>query len=199
MHIDVKKLYAEALANLNEREPENLKGVIGLTSRDKTPEPLEKGILRAKHGINIFKDGTVRYDLTDLPLTHFRPSEIGTGLEKLKELGYTENFKGEPLTSVDHTCELKVQDIILSKDAGGYLLKVAQFVDDLLVKFYNLAPYYKAKSSEDLLGALFVGSTQPSAGIVTAMKTASCCSWTPSSTSQCRTCRSGGEAEWTHH
>jgi len=36
MHIDVKKLYAEALANLNEREPENLKGVIGLTSRDKT-------------------------------------------------------------------------------------------------------------------------------------------------------------------
>jgi DNA polymerase II large subunit len=167
MHIDVKKLYAEALANLNEREPENLKGVIGLTSRDKTPEPLEKGILRAKHGINIFKDGTVRYDLTDLPLTHFRPSEIGTGLEKLKELGYTENFKGEPLTSVDHTCELKVQDIILSKDAGGYLLKVAQFVDDLLVKFYNLAPYYKAKSSEDLLGALFVGlAPHTSAGVL---------------------------------
>jgi DNA polymerase II large subunit len=167
MHIDVKKLYSEALANLNEREPDTLKGVIGLTSRDKTPEPLEKGILRAKHGINIFKDGTVRYDLTDLPLTHFRPSEIGTSLEKLKEIGYTEDFKGKLLTSADQTCELKVQDIILSKDAGGYLLKVAQFVDDLLVKFYNLAPFYKAGSSEDLLGELFVGlAPHTSAGVL---------------------------------
>ncbi len=167
MHIDVKKLYSEALANLNEREPNALKGVIGLTSRDKTPEPLEKGILRAKHGINIFKDGTIRYDLTDLPLTHFRPSEIGTSLEKLKEIGYTEDFKGKLLTSADQTCELKVQDIILSKDAGGYLLKVAQFVDDLLVKFYNLAPFYKAGSSEDLLGELFVGlAPHTSAGVL---------------------------------
>jgi DNA polymerase II large subunit len=167
MHIDVKKLYSEALANLNEREPDALKGVIGLTSRDKTPEPLEKGILRAKHGINIFKDGTVRYDLTDLPLTHFRPDEIGTNLEKLKELGYTEDFKGELLTSADQICELKVQDIILSKDAGSYLLKVAQFVDDLLMKFYNLDPFYKAGSSEDLLGSLFVGlAPHTSAGVL---------------------------------
>lgn len=167
IHIDVKKLYAEALANLNEREPDTLKGVIGLTSRDKTPEPLEKGILRAKHGINIFKDGTVRYDLTDLPLTHFRPDEIGTSLEKLKELGYTEDFRGELLTSADQISELKVQDIILSKEAGGYLLKVAQFVDDLLVKFYNLAPYYNAESPEDLLGALFVGlAPHTSAGVL---------------------------------
>jgi len=33
-----------------------------------------------------------------------------------------------------------VQDIILSHDAGGYLLKVAAFVDELLVKFYGLEP-----------------------------------------------------------
>lgn len=167
MHIDVKKLYLEALANLNEREPESLKGVIGLTSRDKTPEPLEKGILRAKHGINIFKDGTVRYDLTDLPLTHFRPDEIGTSLEKLKELGYTEDFRGEPLTRMDQICELKVQDIILSKDGGEYLMKVARFVDDLLVKFYGLMPFYNVKSYNDLLGALFVGlAPHTSAGVL---------------------------------
>ena len=167
MHIDVRKLYSEALANLNEREPETLKGVIGLTSRDKTPEPLEKGILRAKHGINIFKDGTVRYDLTDLPLTHFRPSEIGTNLEKLKELDYTHDFNGEPLTRADQICELKIQDIILSRDGGEYMLKVAQFVDDLLVKFYNLEPFYSAKSSDDLLGVLFVGlAPHTSAGVL---------------------------------
>jgi DNA polymerase II large subunit len=89
MRVDIKKLYHEALVHLGEREPDSLKGVMGLSSRDKTPEPLEKGILRAKHGVNIFKDGTVRYDLSDLPLTHFRPDEIGTDLEKLKSLGYT--------------------------------------------------------------------------------------------------------------
>jgi DNA polymerase II large subunit len=167
MRIDVKKLYAEALENLNERESETLKGVIGLTSRDKTPEPLEKGILRSKHGINIFKDGTVRYDLTDLPLTHFRPDEIGTSLEILKQLGYTKDNKGELLIRTDQICELKVQDIILSKDGGDYLLKVAQFVDDLLVKFYDLEPFYSAMSSNDLLGALFVGlAPHTSAGVL---------------------------------
>jgi len=96
MQIDVKKLYQQALENLGEREPDALKGVMGLSSRDKTPEPLEKGILRAKHKVNIFKDGTVRYDLTDLPLTHFRPDEIGTSLERLRELGYTEDMHGAP-------------------------------------------------------------------------------------------------------
>lgn len=167
MQIDVKKLYLHALENLGEREPDALKGVKGLTSRDKTPEPLEKGILRAKHGVNIFKDGTVRYDLTDLPLTHFRPDEIGTSLEKLKELGYTEDTYGVPLTREDQVCELRVQDVILSKDGGTYLLKVAQFVDELLVKFYGLEPYHLAKSPQDLLGTLMVAlAPHTSAGVL---------------------------------
>jgi DNA polymerase II large subunit len=167
MHVDIKKLYHEALEHLGEREPDSLKGVMGLSSRDKTPEPLEKGILRAKHGVNIFKDGTVRYDLSDLPLTHFRPDEIGADLEKLKSLGYTEDIDGQPLTSSDQVCELKVQDIILSHDGGGYLLKVAQFVDELLVKFYGLQSYHNAQSPEDLIGTLMVGlAPHTSAGVL---------------------------------
>lgn len=167
MLIDIKKLYADALENLGEREPDVLKGVMGLTSRDKTPEAIEKGILRAKHGVNIFKDGTIRYDLTDLPLTHFRPDEIGTSLEKLKELGYVEDTYGEPLLRDDQVCELKVQDIILSRDGGDYLLKVAQFLDDLLVKFYGLQPYYNANSPQDLIGTLMVGlAPHTSAGVL---------------------------------
>ena len=145
MQIDVKKLYHQALERLGEREPESLKGVLGLSSRDKTPEPLEKGILRAKHGVNIFKDGTVRYDLTDLPLTHFRSDEIGTSPEILCSLGYTEDMHGQPLTAADQVCELRVQDIILATDAGDYLLKVARFVDELLVKFYGLAAILQCK------------------------------------------------------
>ncbi|NPV62128.1 MAG: DNA polymerase II large subunit [Methanotrichaceae archaeon] len=167
MHIDVKKVYLEALESLKEREPENLKGVMGLTSRDKTPEALAKGILRAKHGVNIFKDGTVRYDLTDLPLTHFRPDEMGTSVEKLTELGYTHDWNGQPLTLEDQICELRVQDVILSRDAGDYLLKVAQFVDDLLVKFYGLKTYYNAESPQDLIGTLLVAlAPHTSAGVL---------------------------------
>lgn len=167
MSVDIKKLYYAALERLGEREPETLKGVMGLSSRDKTPEPLEKGILRAKHGVNIFKDGTVRYDLSDLPLTHFRPDEIGASLQKLKELGYTEDTNGQPLQRNDQVCELKVQDIILSYDGGEYLLKVAQFVDELLVKHYGLQPYYNAQSSDDLIGTLMVGlAPHTSAGVL---------------------------------
>ncbi|MFB3765708.1 MAG: DNA polymerase II large subunit [Methanotrichaceae archaeon] len=167
MRIDIKKLYADALENLGEREPDILKGVMGLTSRDKTPEAIEKGILRAKHGVNIFKDGTIRYDLTDLPLTHFRPDEIGTSLERLRELGYIEDTYGKPLLSETQVCELKVQDIILSKDGGEYLLKVAQFLDELLVKFYGLKPYYNANSPHDLIGTLMVGlAPHTSAGVL---------------------------------
>ena len=167
MQIDVKKLYHQALERLGEREPETLKGVLGLSSRDKTPEPLEKGILRAKHGVNIFKDGTVRYDLTDLPLTHFRSDEIGTSPEILQTLGYAEDMHGLPLTMPDQVCELRVQDIILARDAGDYLLKVARFVDELLVKFYGLEPYYNANSPADLIGALMVGlAPHTSAGVL---------------------------------
>ncbi|OPY51999.1 MAG: DNA polymerase II large subunit [Methanosaeta sp. PtaU1.Bin060] len=167
MRVDLKRLYHEALEHLGEREPEILKGVMGLSSRDKTPEALEKGILRAKHGVNIFKDGTVRYDLTDLPLTHFRPDEIGTSLERLRQMGYEKDMNGMPLTGPEQVCELKVQDIILSKDAGEYLLKVAQFVDDLLLKFYGLKPYYNAKSPQDLIGTLMVGlAPHTSAGVL---------------------------------
>mgnify|MGYP002682156227 CR=1 FL=1 len=167
MRIDIKTLYHQAMESLGEREPESLKGVLGLSSRDKTPEPLEKGILRAKHGINIFKDGTVRYDLTDLPLTHFRPDEIGTSPERLAELGYELDMNGLPLTDPAQVCELRVQDIILSHDAGAYLLKTAQFVDDLLVKFYGLEPFYRATSPKDLIGTLMVGlAPHTSAGVL---------------------------------
>ncbi|MDM7934793.1 MAG: DNA polymerase II large subunit, partial [Methanothrix sp.] len=167
MRVDIRRLYHQALESLGEREPESLKGVLGLSSRDKTPEPLEKGILRAKHGINIFKDGTVRYDLTDLPLTHFRPEEIGVSVERLRGLGYTRDMYGAPLERQDQVCELKVQDIILSRDAGEYMLRVARFVDDLLVRFYGLEPYYNASDPQDLIGTLMVGlAPHTSAGVL---------------------------------
>ncbi len=166
--INLKELYKEALRSINEQENyEILKGVAGLISKNKTPEPLEKGILRAKHDVYVFKDGTIRYDLTDLPLTHFIPKEINLSIEKLRALGYEYDAFGAPLESEEQIVELKPQDVILSQAAGKYLVRVANFIDDLLVKYYKLAPYYKVKQPQDLIGKLIIGlAPHTSAGVL---------------------------------
>jgi DNA polymerase II large subunit len=146
---------------------ESIKGVLGLTSKNKTPEPLEKGILRAKHGIVMFKDGTVRYDLSDLPLTHIKPKEIGVPVEKLKGMGYDKDVYGKPLVDQNQILELKVQDIVVSKDCGEYLLKTAGFIDDLLTKYYKVDPYYNISSISELIGKLVIGlAPHTSAGVL---------------------------------
>ncbi|WP_457550358.1 LAGLIDADG family homing endonuclease, partial [Archaeoglobus sp.] len=166
--INVRELYENALKNLNEWDSfDTIKGVIGLTSKIKMPERIEKGILRAKHGVFVFKDGTIRYDMTDLPITHFRPKEINVSVEKLRELGYTVDWQGNELKSEDQIVELKPQDVILSKDCAEYLVKVAKFIDDLLVKFYGLEPFYNVEKLEDLIGHLVIGlAPHTSAGVL---------------------------------
>ncbi len=166
--INVRELYEKALKNLGEWDSfETIKGVIGLTSKIKMPERLEKGILRAKHGVFVFKDGTIRYDMTDLPITHFKPKEINVSVEKLRELGYTVDWQGNELKSEDQIVELKPQDVILSKDCAEYLVKVAKFIDDLLVKFYGLEPFYNVEKPEDLIGHLVIGlAPHTSAGVL---------------------------------
>jgi len=165
--IKPSELLKRAMDNVKVYGIDKLKGVMGMTSGWKMPEPLEKGLLRAKNDVYVFKDGTIRFDATDAPITHFRPREIGVSVEKLRELGYTHDFEGNPLVSEDQIVELKPQDIILSKEAGKYLLKVAKFVDDLLEKFYGLPRFYNAEKMEDLIGHLVIGlAPHTSAGIV---------------------------------
>ncbi len=166
--VNVRELYFSALENVGERDINGvIKGVIGLTSRKKFPERMEKGILRAKHKVYVFKDGTARYDMTDLPLTHFRPREIGVSVESLKELGYEFDHLGNELRDDDQIVELKPQDVILSRAAGEYLLKVSRYIDELLVKFYGLKPFYSAERPEDLIGQLVIGlAPHTSAGVL---------------------------------
>ena len=168
MDIDFKSECLLALKNLGERDNlESIKGVLGLTSKNKTPEPLEKGILRAKHGIVMFKDGTVRYDLSDLPLTHIKPKEIGVTVEKLREMGYEKDVYGKTLVDQNQILELKVQDIVVSKDCGEYLLKTAGFIDDLLTKYYKVDPYYNISSISELIGKFVIGlAPHTSAGVL---------------------------------
>lgn len=168
MDIDFKSECLLALKNLGERDNlVSIKGVLGLTSKNKTPEPLEKGILRAKHGIVMFKDGTVRYDLSDMPLTHIKPKEIGATVEKLREMGYEKDAYGKTLVDQNQILELKVQDIVVSKDCGEYLLKTAGFIDDLLMKYYKVDPYYNISSISELIGKLVIGlAPHTSAGVL---------------------------------
>lgn len=164
--VEIDSLLEEASDRVGEPVPGMLKGVKGMTSAWKLPEPLEKGILRAQNDVYVFKDGTVRFDATDLPLTHFRPNEIGTSVERLRELGYEEDYKGEPLESGDQLLELRVQDVLLSEPAADYFLNSAGFVDDLLEKFYDVPPFYEASEKEDLVGHLVIGlAPHTSAGI----------------------------------
>ncbi|MFX0030013.1 MAG: DNA polymerase II large subunit, partial [Candidatus Hermodarchaeota archaeon] len=147
--------------------PKKLKGIYGLTNQFKVPEPLEKGILRAKNNVLVYKTAEIRYDATDIPLTHFKPEEIGTSIKKLKELGYKYDYKGEPLHSDDQIIELKVQDVILSHDCGQYFVKVAKFLDDELEYFYDMSHFYNVDDPKGLIGHLVVGlAPHTSAGII---------------------------------
>jgi DNA polymerase II large subunit len=156
--INLSEELERAQKNIKEHTlPETIKGVIGTISKHKTPEPLEKGILRAKHNVYVFKDGTIRFDMTDAPLTHFKPKEIGVTVKRIKELGYTKDYLGCELQSDEQICELKVQDVIISTACADYFVQVTKFIDDLLTKFYGTNRFYKVKKNQDLVGHLVVG------------------------------------------
>ncbi len=165
-----------ALKNLGLESPSLLKGVKGMSSLEKIPERIEKGILRAFHKLYVNKDGTIRFDAIELPLTHFRPKEIGVSVEKLRELGYKFDIYGKPLVSEDQIVELFPQDIILpdpnvrgkeEKSAAEVFFRVANFIDDLLEKLYGLPRYYNLRRKEDLIGHLCIAlAPHTSAGTV---------------------------------
>jgi DNA polymerase II large subunit len=144
-----------------------VKGVKGLTSESKTPEPLEKGIVRSSHGVYVYKDGTLRIDITNAPLTHFRPSDVGAEVERLISLGYETDYQGQPLVDPAQIVELKPQDIIVPRATAEDLLRMTQFIDDELKSIYGLPQFYRARSQDDLLGRIVVGlAPHTSVGVV---------------------------------
>ena len=137
-----------------DRVPKRMKGLKKLMSKNQTPEPVEKGILRAKHGLPVFRDGTIRFDMSDVPVTHFTPEEVGVEWGQLKHLGYTHDCFGEELQRDDQMLEIFPQDFILAKNGADYFVRAAQYIDELLVRFYGMEPYYHVEKPEDLVGHL---------------------------------------------
>ena len=160
--IAITDLFAKLRKDLKENVlPDLIKGVRGTSNRDHIPEHLSKGILRAKHNIYVNKDGTTRYDMTQLVITHFKPNEIGTSIEKLRSLGYTLDCYGKELTEEGQILEIKPQDIILpacpdspEEGADDILFRTTKFLDDLLVRLYGVPAFYNLKTTKDLAGHL---------------------------------------------
>ena len=163
--VDIKRYFELAKKQLGLREEEFpvVKGVRGTSNKDHDCESITKGILRAKHNLNVNKDGTIRYDMTEMVITHFKPKEIGTSIAKLKELGYEKDMNGRELQDNEQIIELFPHDVILpacpvtgDEPADDVFLNIAQFIDDELEKIYGLEKTFNAKTKEDVLGALLV-------------------------------------------
>ncbi|MFQ5474288.1 MAG: DNA polymerase II large subunit [Candidatus Nanoarchaeia archaeon] len=163
--IDIKHHFKHMLKKLGMNlYPELIKGVRGTSNRNHIPEHPIKGILRAKNAITVNKDGTVRYDCSELPVTHFKAKEIRVSVAKLKELGYEQDIHGKMLENEEQILEIFPQDIIIpccpdSPDEGcdEILYRTTKFIDELLEKMYGLPAYYNLKNKDELVGHLIMG------------------------------------------
>ncbi|MBU2589935.1 MAG: DNA polymerase II large subunit [Nanoarchaeota archaeon] len=172
--IDINHYYELAMKQSGARDIELVKGIRGTSNEEHIPEHLMKGILRAKNKVYVNKDGTIRYDMTEMSCTHFKPKEARVSIKKLRELGYDKDCYGNELSDENQIVELKVQDIILpaceaALDEGAdiVLFRVCNFIDDLLIKLYGLPKYYDLNDKNDLIGQLCVSmSPHTAAGII---------------------------------
>ena len=59
------------------------------------------------------------------------------------------------------------QDIVINRDGAAHMLKVAKFVDELLVRYYRMEPYYRAATIDDMVGQLAITlAPHTSAGVL---------------------------------
>lgn len=173
--IDINYYFKKFLKQLDTKVyPDLIKGVKGTLSKDRTPEHLIKGILRAKHNLYVNKDGTIRYDCSEIPITHFKPKEIFVSVEKLLEMGYHKDIYGKPLERKDQIIEMKPQDIVIpcspdspEEPSDKIIYRTAKFIDEELQSLYGQEPYYNFTKREDIVGSLVIGlAPHTSAGIL---------------------------------
>lgn len=173
--IDIISYFQDCVKFLGIKQvPSLIKGIRGTSNEEHVAEYLGKGILRAKWDVYVNKDGTIRYDMSELPLTHFKPSEIGTSFEKLKILGYEKDIDNNLLENDEQIVELLPQDIILpaaldalDEPSDSVLFRTAHFIDELLVRIYKLPSFYNLKTKNDLAGHLVIClAPHISAGVV---------------------------------
>ncbi len=162
--IDILELFNNSYKTLNllpSEIPRLIKGVRGTSNKNHVPENLTKGFLRALFNLQVNKDGTIRVDGTELPITHFKPKEVGTSINKLKEMGYEKDVYKKDLENEEQILEIFPHDVILpscpdsvEEKSEVIFSRAANFIDLLLMRFYNLESFYNIKTREDLVGHL---------------------------------------------
>ncbi len=165
MNLDIKHYFDNAKKKTGLRTedlPVVVKGVRGTSNKDHSCEFLGKGFLRARYNLHVNKDGTIRYDMTEMPITHFRPAEIGTSVGKLKEMGYEKDAYGKELEKEDQLLEIFPHDIILpacpetpDEKADDVFVNVSKFIDDEFEKLYEIEKFFNIQKKDELIGALF--------------------------------------------
>jgi DNA polymerase II large subunit len=159
--IDYKGMWDQALerCKLEGEAPPKVKGVKGLRNNEMIMEPLDKALLRAKHGVSVFRDGTIRFDMVDITMTHFKPSEVGMTLEQAHALGYL-------VDSVEDVVELFPQDVVIPENCADDLVNVCKFTDDELDFIYGQERYYGVEKPEDLIGQMIMGIAPHTSGAI---------------------------------
>jgi DNA polymerase II large subunit len=164
--LDIKHYFDSAIEKVKLSKPDIpllIKGVRGTSSAEHHMEHLAKGILRTAFNLQVNKDGTIRFDATELPVVSFKPKEVFVSVEKLRSLGYVKDIHGEELKDENQILELMPHDVILpcspesmDEKADDVFIRVCNFVDTLLTRFYNLPAVYNVKKREDLVGQIGV-------------------------------------------
>jgi DNA polymerase II large subunit len=164
--LDIKHYFDKAAEKLKFSKldiPPLIKGVRGTSSAEHHLENLCKGMIRAMYNLQVNKDGTIRFDATELPVTSFKPKEISVSIEKIRGLGYDKDIHGKELVDENQIIELMPHDIILPSSAESIderaddvFVRVCNFVDMLLERFYNMKPFYNVRSRDDLVGQIGV-------------------------------------------
>jgi len=164
--VEIAEYFNVAVAELkytNDQIPPLIKGIRGTSCIEHDFENITKGILRSKYNLCVNKDGTIRYDATEIPITHFKPIEIGTSIEKLKQLGYDLDIYGKELVDPNQIIALMPHDILLpccpetnDERADDVFFNISKFLDEELEKVYGLEKFYNLKTKEDLIGHYIV-------------------------------------------
>ena len=170
-HLGTEDIWKECLETTHQATEPEVKGSKGLRSAEKTPEDMLKAVLRHRNGTSAFRDGTIRFDMVDITMTHFRPDEIGLTAAQAVELGYDTDCKGNPVVSDDQIIELMPQDVVVAENCVPSLIAAMRFTNDMLETMYNLEPFYEINEEmpqDSLVGQLIMGLAPHTSGAVLA-------------------------------
>jgi DNA polymerase II large subunit len=157
--LDWRALLENAVQKCQVQPYAPLKGIKRNDWSSRDVERLEKGILRQRNNLLVYKDGIIKYPIMNSPIFAFTPKQVSTRVDKLRELGYEVDICGKRLENDEQFLYIKPQDVIIPFNVADQLRKVADFIDESLAKIYGLPTYYNINTLDDLTGQLIIGQS----------------------------------------